>query len=236
MDSYQDIKKYYSEWWENPKDIRNMVFDSLNERVRQRIPPSEGGKALDVGSGHGRVVSYLVGKGYEVTAVEFNEEFVTELKRRFPSIKVISDDVRNIDFDSKFDVVTCIELSQNLNKKELITLLTKLTKIAKLLLISISNWNSFHARWVKFRGWKKSFVFNYTPKEFEQILAEVGFEIVHRRGIGLLTPVSLFKDFGGKLIPNWLAKRVNKLDPLFPKVCHLYYVEVVSKKLEGYGK
>jgi hypothetical protein len=31
----EGIKKYYSEWWENPKDIRNVVFDSLNELVRE---------------------------------------------------------------------------------------------------------------------------------------------------------------------------------------------------------
>ena len=31
----EKIKEYYTEWWKNPKDIRNVVFDSLNELVRE---------------------------------------------------------------------------------------------------------------------------------------------------------------------------------------------------------
>lgn len=227
----EEVKKYYFEWWENPKDIRNIIFEGLNNYVEQRIPSGIGRRALDLGSGHGRIVSYLAEKGYEVTAVEFNERFVTELKDKFPQVEIISEDIRNISFDGKFDLVTCIELVQNLDKGELFELLSKLAKATKLLLINISNKNSFHTRYVKFRRWKAGFVFNYTPKEFEGILEQAGFDIIHRRGIGLITPISLFKDFKGALIPARIAKIVNKLDPLVPKICHLYYVEAISNKL-----
>jgi len=230
--SAEEIKHYYSEWWENPGDIRNVVFSSLNEYVRQRMPQSSCGKAMDIGSGHGTIVSYLVEKGYDVTAIEFNEDFAIDLKREFDGIKVVCADVRSINFDQKFDVVTCIELVQNLNRNELVCLLAKLATAAKLLLINISNRTSFHARWVEFRGWKAKFVFNYTPKEFEKILEQAGFHIIHRRGIGLVTPISLFKDFKGKLVPLWFARVINKLDPLFPKICHLYYAEAVSEHFE----
>lgn len=126
--STEEIKDYYKEWWENPKDIRNVVFDGLNKLVKERIPQGEGKKALDIGSGHGRIVSYLVGKGYDVTAVDFNEDFCAELKKKFPSVRVLQEDVRNLDFDENemFDVVTCIELIQNLNKEDLLELMRKL--------------------------------------------------------------------------------------------------------------
>jgi cyclopropane fatty-acyl-phospholipid synthase-like methyltransferase len=231
LSNSQEVKSYYSEWWENPKDIRNAVFESLNQHVKQRIPPGRGKRALDVGSGRGRIVSYLIEKGYDVSAVEFNEEFVAGLKARFPSVRVVLEDVRNINFSGSFDIVTCIELAQNLNKAELLAFLSKLARVTQLLLINISNRNSFHSRWVEFRRWKADFVFNYTPKEFEGILQQAGFDIKHRRGIGLITPISLFKGFKGKLVPIWLAKTANKLDPLFPKICHLYYVEATSSKL-----
>ena len=227
--SKEDIKQYYSEWWENPKDIRNMVFNKLNDYVKQRIPHGSGKKALDIGSGHGRIVSYLTEKGYRVAAVEFNEEFVAELKTNFAGVEVICEDIRNMDFCEKFDVVTCIELVQNLDRDDLPALLAKLSRITKLLLINLSNGNSLHARWVSLRGWRNSFVFNYTPKELEQVLNQAGFDIVHRRGIGLITPISLFNDFKVKLIPVWLAKVVNKLDALAPKMCHLYYIEATSR-------
>ena len=126
--SVDEIKEYHSEWWENPKDIRNVVFDSLNELVRERIPPGNGKKALDIGSGHGRIVSYLVEKGYEVTAVDFNEDFCEELKRKFPNVRVLQEDIRNLDFDEteRFDVATCIELVQNQDKDDLLSLLRML--------------------------------------------------------------------------------------------------------------
>ena len=227
-----EIKKYYAEWWENPRDIRNVVFDRLNRYVRMRLPPGEGKRALDIGSGHGRIVSYLVEKGYEVSAVEFNEGFASELRVKFPTVNVIEKDVRDVKFDGKYDVTTCIELVQNLEKAELLDLLVKLARVTRVLLINISNKNSFHNRWVEFRGWKKSFVFNYTPREFDHLLQQAGFTITHRRGIGLLTPASLFKDFGGKFTPIWLTQLVNKLDPCATKICHLYYVEAISHKYE----
>ena len=231
--SVDEIKEYYSEWWENPKDIRNVVFDSLNELVKERIPQGNGKKALDIGSGHGRIVSYLVEKGYDVTAVDFNEDFCHELKRKFPSVRVLQEDVRNIEFDEneQFDVVSCIELVQNLNKDDLLDLLRTLGRVTKMLRINMSNRKSLHNYWIEKRGFKKDFVFNYTPDEFDGYLEEAGFRIVYRRGIGLVTPISLFNGFSGKLIPVWLAKVVNKLDRYATKRGHLYYVEAINEKL-----
>ena len=225
----EEIRKYYSEWWENPRDIRNMVFNKLNEYVMVRIPRGKGKKALDIGSGRGTIVSYLIKKGYQVTAVEFNEEFVKELKSKFPDAQVISEDVHNMEFDSKFDIVTCIELLPILGKEAELALLTKLAAVTNLLLVNISNRNSLHFNWVRLRGWGNPFIYNHTPREFEQILEQVGFNVVLRGGIGLVSPISLFKGFRVKLIPVWLAKVVNRLDYYFPKICHLYYVEAVSR-------
>lgn len=227
----EEVKKYYSEWWENPKDIRNVIFEALNEYVRQRISPGYGKKALDIGAGHGRITSYLIEKGYKVTAVDFNEEFTSELKTKFIDIDVITADIRSISFNSKFDITTCIELAQNLGEEELFNLLSKLSTVTRLLLMNISNKNSLHGRWVEVRGFRANFCFAYTPREFERILEQAGFDIIHRKGIGLVTPISLFKDFKGKFIPVWLAKGINKLDLLFPKICHLYYVEAISRIL-----
>ena len=227
-----ELKKYYTEWWENPRDIRNVVFDRLNRYVQMRLPPGAGKRALDIGSGPGRIVYYLMEKGYETSAVEFSEGFAGELRVKFPTVNVIESDVRDISLTEKFDVTTCIELVQNLEKAALLDLLVKLARVTRVLLINISNKNSFHNRWVEFRGWKKSFVFSYTPREFDHLLQQAGFTITHRRGIGLLTPASLFKDFGWKFTPIWLTELVNKLDPYATRISHLYYVEAISNKYE----
>ena len=74
-------------------------------------------------------------------------------------------------------------------------------------------------------------MFNYTPVEFDGYLEEAGFRIVYKRGVGLVTPISLFSGFRGKLIPAWFAKVVNKLDRYATKRCHLYYVEAIKEEL-----
>ena len=229
------ISKYYSEWWENPKDPRNIVFEGLNSLVKERIPPGNNKKALDIGSGKGRIVSYLLEKGYRVTAVEMSDEFVNGLRKRFPTIRVIQCDVCELDLNECFDVVTMIELAQNLKQEELRRVLNKLAKITPYLLINISNSNSLHGKWVEFRGFRNDFVFMYTPKEIESILKSAGFSIVYRKGIGLVTPISLFSGFKCKLIPIWLAEALNdKFDKYATRFCHLYYVEARSlrKSLE----
>lgn len=101
--------------------------------------------------------------------------------------------------------------------------------MTKSLLINISNENSLHNWWIEKRGFKKDFVFNYTPDEFDEYLKVAGFRIVYRRGIGLITPISLFSGFRGKLIPIWFARMVNRLDCYATKKCHLYYVEAVKE-------
>ena len=230
MDYTKEIKEYYFKWWENPKDIRNVVFDKLNEYVRTRIPPGNAKKALDIGSGHGRIVSYLLEKGYEVTAVEFNEDFVAELRRKFPRIKIIAEDALHVNFDEKYDIITCIEFAPLLNNSELSDLLSRLAEAGDLLLTNMSNRHSLHNSWVRLRGWQNDFIIQYTPAEFEQVIKANKFKITHRKGLGLITPISLLKEFRMKLIPSWLAKVFNHLDFLFPKLCHLYYVEALSNK------
>lgn len=225
------LKQYYSEWWENPRDIRNVVFARLNEYVRHRIPEGHGKKALDIGSGHGRIVSFLVEKGYQVTAVEFNPEFASEIRKRFPGVRVIEEDVRKLDMKDHYDLVTCIELVQNLIEPDFRLLLAKLSAVTESLLINISNRQSIHGRWIALRHFAASFVFDYTPTQFDKCLNDAGFNIVHRRGIGLVTPVSLFKNFRGKVVPIWLARVANKLDPLFTRSCHLYYIEASGRNI-----
>ena len=235
MHRMDEIIRYYSKWWENPKDIRNIVFESLNELVRKRIPKGNGKRALDIGSGKGRIVSYLLEKSYKVTAVEINPDFVCKLKKNFPQVKVIQEDICNVSFNERFDLITMIEVAQNFNKEELVQLLRKVNMITRILFINISNKNSLHGLWIESHKFKNNFVHRLTPGQFDAILNSTGFNIYYRKGVGLVTPLSLFSGFRGRLIPIWLAKAVNRrFDKYATRFCHLYYVEARSlrKSLE----
>lgn len=230
MDQTSEIKRYYSYWWENPRDSRNAVFERLNQHVWNRIPPGYGKKALDLGSGRGRIISYLLEKGYEVTGVEFNEDFVAHLRDSFPTARIIEADLRQLNLQERFDLVTCIEVTQVLPKEDLIQLVGKLSGITSRIMINISNIRSLHGIWKEIRGFRASFVVHYIPDDLDRALEETGFSIVHRRGIGLVTPITLLKEFRVKLIPMFVADLLNRLDILFPRICHLYYVEGMSTK------
>lgn len=225
---YETIKRYYSEWWENRKDPRQCIFQKLNELVRNRIPDGFGLSALDIGSGKGTIMSFLVEKGYRVTGVDINEQFVERLWVRFPDATVICGDFMDVRFDERYDLVTAIQIAPIFEDlKPFIQKIAGLTRGR--LLINISNRNSLHGLWVRLRGFRNSFVYMHTPDELEKVLEECGFRVVYRAGIGFITPLTLFSGFRGRIVPVWLAKVLNSVfDRLFPKFCHLYYVEAIK--------
>lgn len=229
-----DMRRYYSEWWENPKDPRGAIFSKLNELVRARLPAGRGRKALDLGSGRGTIVALLLDKGFEVTAVEMNEEFARELRRRFPGVIVKPVDARQMSFKRPFELVTAVEFVQNLDAASLRRLLQRLASVSGRLHLNISNRRSLHGWWSRVRGFQLPFVHTYTPRQIRDWLSEAGFRIVFARGVGLLTPITLWGGFRGKLVPVRLARAVNSFgDRLFPRLCHLYYLEAENKYQDG---
>jgi cyclopropane fatty-acyl-phospholipid synthase-like methyltransferase len=221
-----DIKRYYEEWWENPRDPRDHVFKRLNRLILKKLPPGDGRKALDIGSGKGTIVGFLLQKGYQAAAVELNENFVRDLRQRFPGVDVIEGDFNAVAIDRTFDLVTAVEFIQNLDRDSLRLFFRKVASLTDHLVLTVSNKKSLHGFWAVFRGFIKPFVHVYTPREIETLVRASGFEITSRRGIGLLTPITLFSDFRWKLIPAWLTELVNPWgDRLFPRSCHLYYLE-----------
>lgn len=224
----KDIEDYYKFWWENPADIRNCVFNRLNDVVTQRLPSGIDSLALDLGSGRGRIISYLINRGCKVTGIEINNSFCKELINKFPDAEIINNDViEALAFlqNKSFEVATCIELAQNLDHSQFKKLLKLLRPITKKVLINISNKNSLHGWWSNFRKMRASFVFEYSPQDLKNYLEEAGFKITCKKGIGFITPISLFSGFKCVIIPPWVSKITFFLDNIFPNKCHLYYVE-----------
>jgi SAM-dependent methyltransferase len=227
-----DMKRYYEEWWENPLDPRDVIFKELNRVFLKRLPLGAGKRALDVGSGKGTIVSLLRRKGYHVTAVELNENFTKSLRRDFPEVDVVEGDFNSVPINGTFDVVTAIEFVQNFDRETLHEFLGKVSRLTDNLITNISNKNSLHGFWTSFRGFQKPFVYTYTPREIETALEEMGFQVTYGQGIGLLTPITLLSNFRCKIIPIPVAKALNTAgDLVFPKLCHLYYLEANKKRL-----
>ena len=221
----EEVKTYYEQWWENPDDIRNVIFNRLNEVVLRRIRGYEPARALDLGSGKGRILSMLVESGFSVTSVEFNPNFTADLRSRFPGATIVGSDVRTWQPDQQYDLVTCIELAQVLTHEELAQVLRDLRPFTRRILINVSNKTSMHGVWARLRGFQAPFIVTYTAEDLVRILRESGYRPAFSAGIGFLTPISLLRDFKLPIVGERLATFFEKLDKSFPRLCHLFLVE-----------
>ncbi len=217
--------RYYERWWENEGDIRGVIFERLNRIVQKRISLQRPGKALDLGSGHGRVLSMLVEAGFEVTAIEFNPNFATQLRANFPDATVISTDVREWEPTEKYDLVTCVELSQVLTHIELARLLEALRPNIGRVIMNVSNSRSLHGVWVRLRRFQAPFIVNYTARDLTKIVKNAGYQLAFATGVGFLTPISLFSEFRVPILTRGVAVRFERLDTCFPNLTHLFLIE-----------
>jgi len=221
------IGSYYSYWWENPQDTRTPVFARLNSEVLRLLRDIPGKHALDLGAGRGTISKMLRSLGFEVTAVEGNPEFSRLLRTTDPVLDVADSDIRLWTPRRTYDVATCIEVAQVLSHSELRDLLARIRPHVRRLVLNISNSLSFHGIWVRARRFQAPFIVNYRPRHLESILDDAGYRVLHRIGVGAVTPVTLWRDFRGVVVGRRSMRFFSKLEKHFPRGCHLYLVDAV---------
>ncbi|HEY9489766.1 MAG TPA: class I SAM-dependent methyltransferase [Chryseosolibacter sp.] len=117
-------------------------FDTQQEEFRQflknnAIIPSSTKKAIDLGAGHGLQSVSLAKLGFNVTAVDFNKQLLSELEinAKGLNVEILNDDIRNITHfaDKEAELIVCCgdTLSHLDNKKEIENLLTAISTILK---------------------------------------------------------------------------------------------------------
>ena len=57
------------------------------------------------------------------------------------------------------------------------------------------------------------------------MLEAEGYHIMREAGVGFVTPITLLRDFAAILVSPRVATRLEALDRVFPRLCHLYLVE-----------
>ena len=231
-DKSKTIGNYYKIWWESSQDPRSSFFEKETEYIISRIPLIQRKSALDIGSGKGKIVSILIDKGFEVTAVEMFDEFCKDLQRRFNNINIINKDIREINFHKSWDLVTIIEVIQNLSLSEVDNLIKKLSCNNKTVILTFPNKNAFSSRWTSLFNFKKSFVTPHDPGQIIRVFEKHGYKIKHIKGNCFLCPVSLFSEFRGLIFPVYFAHLINSaLDHVFPKACSFIYIEAQKSSL-----
>lgn len=124
------LGNFYS-WMSGDFAHQQQEFQQFLER--ESITPTVTKKAIDLGAGHGIQSVALAKSGFEVLAVDFNDQLLTELKSNAGnlSIKVLNDDIRNIHAfaGGGCDVIACCgdTLAHLGTKKEIKDLLTDIS-------------------------------------------------------------------------------------------------------------
>ena len=113
------MTKSKKQWWEtlfNEKYLKTYIDTVTPELTKQQIPfllkrlqPKKGAEILDLACGHGRHFIELAKRGYKVTGIDFSKHFIDiakkDAKERDVKVNFICDDMRNLSFVGKFDIV-----------------------------------------------------------------------------------------------------------------------------------
>jgi ubiquinone/menaquinone biosynthesis C-methylase UbiE len=140
----------------NRREFFNAAADTWDERFQnqeltnflsQLVPTfqlKQGQKVLDVGTGTGLLVPFLVeavGSTGQVTAIDFAEKMVKVCKAKYanlPNVTVLVQQVEKLDlYSGTFDAVTCFGLFPHLeNKKEALNQINRVLKPGGKLIIA----------------------------------------------------------------------------------------------------
>lgn len=103
MPNYPNQKKLWTNFWQNSKitTVNNFAKKSFSEIKKH----NEFKTLLDLGCGTGQDANYFANKGLHVTAVDFSASGI-QLIPKHPNLKIINQDIQNINFtNNSFDVI-----------------------------------------------------------------------------------------------------------------------------------
>ena len=107
------------------EQYQNQELTDFLSKLVPTFPLKRGQRVLDVGSGTGILIPFLleaVGSTGHVTAIDFAEKMVEACKAKYanlPNVNIAVQQVENLDFPPEtFDAVTCFGLFPHLENKE----------------------------------------------------------------------------------------------------------------------
>ena len=166
-------------------------------------------KMLDLGCGTGRLSGFLYDKGLDVTAIDYSEEAIKKLKKKYPYIKCVHADITDLSqITEKYDCIVLCRTLQSLPSTELkIDVLKqvreKLNIGGKILLIE-GNANRLTKH--------PSYNFYLAFKEWETIFNKINYKMIYKSAIPLSTLLAMFD---GKL--------TYKIRKILPMLYHISY-------------
>ena len=135
----KDIPESYKKWFNEEKKY-------LNKSI------TKDSKVLEVGCGNGRIFIDLIKKTKNLVGIDNEEKAIKDAKKlfkRYPEIKFLLADARNIHFENNyFDFVLCIGTFANFGnyKFKVLDEMKRVVKNKGLIIISVYSENAFEER------------------------------------------------------------------------------------------
>lgn len=111
LNDVEQKKQYFNTYWRT-RDITSADMRSIQRAVviESMLSPDKGEKILDAGCGRGIVLRHLVSKGFRVGGCDISSDIVRELTQR--DYDVFLCDIEKEELPSKYDVILCLEVLQ----------------------------------------------------------------------------------------------------------------------------
>lgn len=189
------LNDYYSKYtnvndgyWDEAAAYGHDFYLSLIERY------TKPGKLLDIGCGHGYILSAAKKRGWDITGYDVDEKSTKELSLKLDA-NILSGDFLSIDFDKDYDLVILNQVAEHL--KDPTSYLKKIKGTLKnngYIFVAVPNIKSLSNRFKYFiekTGLKKNRIGKYydtshhlsyfEPKTLKSFLGLHGFEVVYTR-------------------------------------------------------
>ncbi|MDO8467385.1 MAG: class I SAM-dependent methyltransferase, partial [Nanoarchaeota archaeon] len=145
-------------------------------------------KILEVGCGSGRTLGYYQDDS-EIIALDFSKKMIQIARKKFPDIRFILGDMRDLNFDnSSFDAVTFPYSIFHINKKDVVKVLRKTFEILKpcgYLLLILQEGSGEIIIDEPLMPSEKIYFNLYQESEIEEILNDIGFKKIE---VGRINP------------------------------------------------
>ncbi len=140
-------------------------------------------KILDIGSGSGRDVHYLMEEGHEAVGIDLSKNLVKEAKKLVKKGNFIHMDMLDLDFQNEsFDGIWCHATLCHILKEDALKALKEMNRVLKsggIVYIGLREGTGEKmVRYLKSGNLPKFFAF-YTQTELEQLMEEAGFEVLN---------------------------------------------------------
>ncbi len=192
------------------------------KRLRKALPQKDCLRLLEIGCGLGNLLLEAKAQGFDVTGIEYAQNFVESANRKLGEERVFSGQIHDFNFcDRKFDAIVASDVIEHVRDPKLfvehVVSWLKPGGVFYCTTPSLGSWSAklMGRSWVEY---KEEHLYYFAPTNFSRLLKEGGFkEITIESNVKLLNMNYIIAHFEKFPVAGWsqLLKMVRRMSPAF---------------------